>query len=138
MDTRHIVPSWPWNLSTGPTRSLLGRPARSALTGALEGATTMMSPGPIGRVAPFLSVQLPCRRFSIAAPIAANSSAAIWALPSWTNGTQKAPAVGQAVPVTLRSEEHTSELQSLMRISYAVFCLKQKRIRYDNLEQNHN
>src|SRR3546814_2656281 len=27
----------------------------------------------------------------------------------------------------LRSEEHTSELQSLMRISYAVFCLKQKK-----------
>src|SRR3546814_20044457 len=29
-------------------------------------------------------------------------------------------------PVTDRSEEHTSELQSLMRISYAVFCLKKK------------
>src|SRR3546814_6568822 len=29
----------------------------------------------------------------------------------------------------LRSEEHTSELQSLMRISYAVFCLKQKKNR---------
>src|SRR3546814_3313788 len=28
---------------------------------------------------------------------------------------------------TLRSEEHTSELQSLMRISYAVFCLKKKQ-----------
>src|SRR3546814_1580454 len=28
---------------------------------------------------------------------------------------------------TFRSEEHTSELQSLMRISYAVFCLKKKR-----------
>src|SRR3546814_5077197 len=28
---------------------------------------------------------------------------------------------------TLRSEEHTSELQSLMRISYAVFCLKKKK-----------
>src|SRR3546814_4365030 len=28
----------------------------------------------------------------------------------------------------LRSEEHTSELQSLMRISYAVFCLKNKKI----------
>src|SRR3546814_5041844 len=28
----------------------------------------------------------------------------------------------------LRSEEHTSELQSLMRISYAVFCLKKKRM----------
>src|SRR3546814_6118619 len=30
------------------------------------------------------------------------------------------------LPRTLRSEEHTSELQSLMRISYAVFCLKKK------------
>src|SRR3546814_9470755 len=29
-------------------------------------------------------------------------------------------------PGQLRSEEHTSELQSLMRISYAVFCLKKK------------
>src|SRR3546814_6519816 len=30
-----------------------------------------------------------------------------------------------------RSEEHTSELQSLMRISYAVFCLKKKKKHYD-------
>src|SRR3546814_7785539 len=30
------------------------------------------------------------------------------------------------LPGALRSEEHTSELQSLMRISYAVFCLKKK------------
>src|SRR3546814_4164393 len=30
-------------------------------------------------------------------------------------------------PKTIRSEEHTSELQSLMRISYAVFCLKTKK-----------
>src|SRR3546814_9350894 len=30
-------------------------------------------------------------------------------------------------PVRLRSEEHTSELQSIMRISYAVFCLKKKK-----------
>src|SRR3546814_6875556 len=29
-----------------------------------------------------------------------------------------------------RSEEHTSELQSLMRISYAVFCLKKKKTNY--------
>src|SRR3546814_9260701 len=32
-----------------------------------------------------------------------------------------------AVGFNLRSEEHTSELQSLMRISYAVFCLKKKK-----------
>src|SRR3546814_8970620 len=32
-----------------------------------------------------------------------------------------------STPKRLRSEEHTSELQSLMRISYAVFCLKKKK-----------
>src|SRR3546814_5049688 len=35
--------------------------------------------------------------------------------------------VEQLLPLADRSEEHTSELQSLMRISYAVFCLKQKK-----------
>src|SRR3546814_8037686 len=35
-------------------------------------------------------------------------------------------ASGLFAPILGRSEEHTSELQSLMRISYAVFCLKQK------------
>src|SRR3546814_4507312 len=34
---------------------------------------------------------------------------------------------GEARRMGVRSEEHTSELQSLMRISYAVFCLKNKR-----------
>src|SRR3546814_4714092 len=39
-----------------------------------------------------------------------------------------APSFVETDPATLkpRSEEHTSELQSLMRISYAVFCLKKK------------
>src|SRR3546814_2203216 len=35
---------------------------------------------------------------------------------------------GSQLPRLDRSEEHTSELQSLMRISYAVFCLKKKHI----------
>src|SRR3546814_7853164 len=35
-------------------------------------------------------------------------------------------------PSGKRSEEHTSELQSLMRISYAVFCLKKKKLIYIN------
>src|SRR3546814_6440336 len=39
-----------------------------------------------------------------------------WVLPSPTK-----------IPSSSRSEEHTSELQSLMRISYAVFCLKKKK-----------
>src|SRR3546814_6229259 len=35
----------------------------------------------------------------------------------------------------MRSEEHTSELQSLMRISYAVFCLKKKKETEQHIEQ---
>src|SRR3546814_4128310 len=41
------------------------------------------------------------------------------------------PAAG-----ALRSEEHTSELQSLMRISYAVFCLKKKNDHLETTAQN--
>src|SRR3546814_10548338 len=40
------------------------------------------------------------------------------------NRGSPAPGFGEALQ---RSEEHTSELQSLMRISYAVFCLKKKK-----------
>src|SRR3546814_3535134 len=44
---------------------------------------------------------------------------------------QRAPRLGQLQPLVMaveqRSEEHTSELQSLMRISYAVCCVKKKK-----------
>src|SRR3546814_4810900 len=43
-------------------------------------------------------------------------------------------SLGALVALVVRSEEHTSELQSLMRISYAVFCLKKKK----NTKQSHN
>src|SRR3546814_5823924 len=43
-------------------------------------------------------------------------------------GAKTAKAGQDFFPLTVdRSEEHTSELQSLMRISYAVFCLKKKK-----------
>src|SRR3546814_10726648 len=45
---------------------------------------------------------------------------------------QPAPAEQQP-----RSEEHTSELQSLMRISYAVFCLKQKKTTKNDNTNDH-
>src|SRR3546814_2833397 len=44
-------------------------------------------------------------------------------------------AEGSAPRAALRSEEHTSELQSLMRISYAVFCLKKKNKKHNNNRQ---
>src|SRR3546814_7040745 len=43
--------------------------------------------------------------------------------------------LGAELQVRVRSEEHTSELQSLMRISYAVFCLKKKK---KNQEKKHH
>src|SRR3546814_10585222 len=42
-------------------------------------------------------------------------------------GPQQVQPPSSDVPARKRSEEHTSELQSLMRISYAVFCLKKKK-----------
>src|SRR3546814_5108755 len=45
--------------------------------------------------------------------------------PKGVLGAAFIPSDGQVDPAS-RSEEHTSELQSLMRISYAVFCLKKK------------
>src|SRR3546814_9766587 len=47
-----------------------------------------------------------------------------------TSNSNRLQATGESVmrpELTGRSEEHTSELQSLMRISYAVFCLKKKK-----------
>src|SRR3546814_10502155 len=44
---------------------------------------------------------------------------------SWT--LREISSVAEVCSSTERSEEHTSELQSLMRISYAVFCLKKKK-----------
>src|SRR3546814_1922815 len=54
------------------------------------------------------------------------------AMAIWGMGTVLGPIIGPALGGWLtdnltRSEEHTSELQSLMRISYAVFCLKKKK-----------
>src|SRR3546814_2031252 len=44
--------------------------------------------------------------------------------------------VGSGFDAADRSEEHTSELQSLMRISYAVFCLKKKKKLSKKIQKN--
>src|SRR3546814_4064633 len=54
---------------------------------------------------------------------------------SFGRGTERIIVVADAVNFAYqRSEEHTSALQSLMRISYAVFCLKKKHV---NISDNH-
>src|SRR3546814_4054347 len=59
---------------------------------------------------------------------------AAW-MPSWKPAAcrRRRMAASTAAWSSPRSEEHTSELQSLMRISYAVFCLKKK-----NIHKSHN
>src|SRR3546814_5920219 len=53
-----------------------------------------------------------------------------WEAVAWPLEIRQAPATVVQAPFSIcyRSEEPTSELQSLMRISYAVFCLKKKTI----------
>src|SRR3546814_7657239 len=63
-------------------------------------------------------------------------------------GFKLSRSAGTVSTIEARSEEHTSELQSLMRISYAVFCLKKKqdkkkqrykiKIKHNTTQQNHN
>src|SRR3546814_1537966 len=47
------------------------------------------------------------------------------------------PGIESALEGLSRSEEHTSELQSLMRISYAVFCLKKKNMKITSLRRDY-
>src|SRR3546814_2107477 len=66
---------------------------------------------------------------AIAAPITVSPGVADLAASDATTTIEPAPLArmtGRTARLITRSEEHTSELQSLMRISYAVFCLKKK------------
>src|SRR3546814_1124367 len=68
--------------------------------------------------------------------VAALSGASLDYRPSqavWGHPGRSADVFRDGVPVG--SEEHTSELQSLMRISYAVFCLKKKKSKTNKTQQ---
>src|SRR3546814_5057300 len=86
---------------------MIRRPPRSTRTDTLVPYTTL-----------FRSKRLECRRSATWSTKASSSSAPADRL--IVHSATRAAASD-------RSEEHTSELQSLMRISYAVFCLKTKK-----------
>src|SRR3546814_2789024 len=96
---------------------MIRRPPRSTRTDTLFPYTTL-----------FRSTPTTIYRYDIAA-----DESSVWAAPQVdfnpddyaVEQTFFASKDGTRVPM-FRSEEHTSELQSLMRISYAVFCLKKK------------
>src|SRR3546814_2996921 len=93
---------------------MIRRPPRSTLTDTLFPYTTL-----------FRSLHVPDARRPAHDPLSTTPPAAACALALYTVipdvRRARKPKVSGA-----RSEEHTSELQSLMRISYAVFCLKKK------------
>src|SRR3546814_2634309 len=107
---------------------------------------SMASPLPVASSAATTSSIDPCRPFSAQTLLTAPSmrprsvsfSRSMWRDQRDVVGDahpqrrcdQAAAAAGMVtdlVEVAYRSEEHTSELQSLMRISYAVFCLKKQK-----------
>src|SRR3546814_5574181 len=96
-------------------------PPRSTRTDTLFPYTTL-----------FRSFQLPrCGRASWGRP----SSSSRARLSALRPPDRLASSQGQLI-APKRSEEHTSELQSLMRISYAVFCLKKKNNRKKNINKH--
>src|SRR3546814_6969447 len=65
-------------------------------------------------------------------PIRTSSPSGPWS----AHSTMPQGLCSGALPGSMRSEENTSELQSLMRISYAVFCLKTNTIKQHNQYTN--
>src|SRR3546814_5307007 len=103
---------------------MIRRPPRSTRTAPLFPSTTL-----------FRSATSPCRPSPATSPARSGTATASSAcgnertLHDQHHGTDAAHALRRLHPQIQRrrSEEHTSELQSLMRISYAVFCLKKKK-----------
>src|SRR3546814_1497762 len=88
---------------------MIRRPPRSTRTDTLFPYTTLFRSPPWERNMRLLSTLLLC-----------SASVAGLSTPAFAQDTDAEASTDS------RSEEHTSELQSLMRISYAVFCLKKK------------
>src|SRR3546814_1039199 len=94
-------------------------------------------PKPAVRMAP---TAVPLTFFSVGRAGVSPSAVQPWSssAPTWRRRAAMATSAARPAP---RSEEHTSELQSLMRISYAVFCLKKKTQQIQIItiyNQNHN
>src|SRR3546814_8605813 len=111
--------------SHGPPILLRGEPAARAIARFRQGRSDLVVGGRIG--------DLPIARAAEpgAAALRFDPVGGLFGLTFTSReGPVADPAVRRAL--SMRSEEHTSELQSLMRISYAVFCLKKKKTKKHN------
>src|SRR3546814_3947478 len=127
---------------------MIRRPPRSTRTDTLFPYTTLFRSILRNRVAhyePIIALPLAQRYASITTLTGwLSPSAATW-IAKYSTWPTLYPAVPILVPdpasgdllvAPARSEEHTSELQSLMRTSYAVFCLKKKKSGYYDQPQS--
>src|SRR3546814_7181469 len=117
---------------------MIRRPPRSTRTDTLFPYTTLFRSGPSAAIAALTLSGLPTDRFLFIGFLSAKAKARGDALGEiaavratlifYESGPRLADSLGAMAEVLgdRRSEEHTSELQSLMRTSYAVFCLKKK------------
>src|SRR3546814_7171790 len=111
---------------------MIRRPPRSTRTDTLFPYTTLFrSPWDQRFACGRISTEQPLRRLARASK-SANQARRLLALAEIYDGGSRTAAAR----IGGRSEEHTSELQSLMRISYAVFCLKKKKNYYNNTIKN--
>src|SRR3546814_5920776 len=115
-------------VSTSLLAASAGRPNRLAAS-SVASASRNTEAGPLPDVAVTESISVSSSIPTV--PPALDSSACACSRPA-------ASTAGVANrPVTPRSEEQTSELQSLMRISYAVFCLKKQNTTTHNKDEQH-
>src|SRR3546814_7415303 len=104
---------------------MIRRPPRSTRTDTLFPYTTLFRSGAKG-----FAASLAHAGYTLAVGdrrdfVILDKSGQVYALPRCIEGVRTKELRKFMEPLN-RSEEHTSELQSLMRISYAVFCLKKK------------
>src|SRR3546814_5319062 len=101
--------------ASGGSTNRMGRRRRSAR----DDRAALSQPGGGGEL-------LPAARIAFLSPWRGASPAPASRLPA-SGARSSAVLLADRSACALRSEEHTSELQSLMRISYAVLCLKKKK-----------
>src|SRR3546814_7389802 len=103
---------------------MIRRPPRSTRTDTLFPYTTLFRsvPLPLGFLFVFFCLYYRCYSVFCSWP----HMAAVIAQRTMRSPSKRA-SIESPTATGWRSEEHTSELQSLMRISYAVFCLKKKK-----------
>src|SRR3546814_4122413 len=118
---------------------MIRRPPRSTRTDTLFPYTTLFRSDLVPRIRrrrPDLRVIVMSAQNTLLTAVKATERGAFEYLPKPFDLRELVAVVERALNQPSRSEEHTSELQSLMRISYAVFCLKKKQIKRTHMRHH--